>query len=116
MTMRRCWLVVCSVLVGVVAGVGCGGRELDPGGEPSGGGSGAPPGGGTTAVTPGVTPGSVDTWIAFDSDGGGTNRDIYVIRADGTGRRRLTTASSVEAQPSFSRDGTKLAFASDQDG
>jgi dipeptidyl aminopeptidase/acylaminoacyl peptidase len=59
---------------------------------------------------------TMDAWIAFDSDGGAFNRDIYVIRADGTGRRRLTTEPSVEAQPSFSRDGTRLAFASDRVG
>jgi Tol biopolymer transport system component len=58
----------------------------------------------------------LDAWIAFDSDGGAFNRDIYVIRPDGTGRRRLTTESSVETQPSFSRDGTKLVFASDRNG
>jgi Tol biopolymer transport system component len=57
-----------------------------------------------------------DAWIAFDSDGGAFNRDLYVIRFDGTGRRRLTTDKSVDAQPSFSRDGTKLAFASDRAG
>src|SRR5688572_12642353 len=93
MTMRRYWLIACAQ-VGIVASVGCGGRDLD-GSPPS------PP---------------IDAWIAFDSDGGTRNRDIYVIRSDGTGRRRLTTASSVEAQPSFSRDGTKLAFASDRNG
>jgi Tol biopolymer transport system component len=71
------------------------------------------PGQDAGTVTPAV---SIDAWIAFDSDGGAFNRDIYVIRADGTGRRRLTTTSSTEAQPSFSRDGTKLAFASDRDG
>jgi Tol biopolymer transport system component len=71
------------------------------------------PGEDASAVT---SEGSGGAWIAFDSDGGAANRDIYVIRADGTGRRRLTTAPSVEGQPSFSRDGTKLAFASDRDG
>jgi TolB protein len=74
---------------------------------------------GGTAGTMGpatVDGGPLDFWIAFDSDGGIFNRDIYVIRADGTGRRRLTTEPSVEAQPSFSPDGTKLAFASDRVG
>jgi hypothetical protein len=64
----------------------------------------------------GTSGGTGEAWIAFDSDGAVGNRDIYVIRADGTGRRRLTTAASAEAQPSFSRDGTKLAFASDRVG
>jgi len=74
---------------------------------------------GGTAGTMGpplVDGGALDAWIAFDSDGGVFNRDIYVIRADGTGRRRLTTEASVDTQPSFSRDGTKLAFASDRAG
>jgi Tol biopolymer transport system component len=71
-------------------------------------------GGGMSPVMDARPPG--DAWIAFDSNGGASNRDIYVIRADGTGRRRLTTETSAEAQPSFSRDGTKLAFASDRDG
>ncbi|HMF43617.1 MAG TPA: hypothetical protein VKQ32_23245 [Polyangia bacterium] len=77
--------------------------------------AGAPDTGGADMGTapPGL---AIDAWIAFDSDGGGFNRDIYVIRPDGTGRRRLTTESSVDAQPSFSRDGTILTFASDRDG
>jgi len=58
----------------------------------------------------------LDAWIAFDSNGGGVNRDIYIIRADGSGRRRLTTEASSDTQPSFSRDGTKLAFVSDRSG
>jgi len=66
------------------------------------------------AGSTGVMPANGPVWIAFDSDGGASNRDIYVIRADGTGRRRLTTETSGEIQPSFSRDGTKLAFASDR--
>ena len=57
----------------------------------------------------------VDAWIAFDSDGG-SGRDIWAIRVDQSARRRLTTDTSTEAQPAFSRDGTKLAYASDRDG
>ena len=100
MKMRRSWLIACAAQVGIVAGVGCGGRVLD---EPPiiDGSPGSPSG---------------DTWIAFDSDGASGNRDLYVIRADGTGRRRLSSAASVEEQPSFSPDGTKLAFAADLDG
>jgi Tol biopolymer transport system component len=85
--------------------------EQKPTGPTTGtaGSSGGPtvPGGGAV---------SGDAWIAFDSDGGMGNRDVYVIRADGTGRRRLTTAPSTDAQPSFSSDGSKLAFASDREG
>ena len=102
--MRRYWLIACAAQVGIVAGVGCTARELDLPVPPVD----------RSVIDPPTSP-LVDAWIAFDSDGGALNRDIYIIRADGTGRRRLTTESSVEAQPSFSRDGTKLAFASDRD-
>ena len=108
LTMRLSWSLVCVAQLGIFAGVGCDSRPLGGGNPPV-----EPPVDGTPG-TPG-TPEN-DAWIAFDSNGGAGNRDIYVIRADGTGRRRLTTASSVEARPSFSRDGTKLAFESDRDG
>jgi Tol biopolymer transport system component len=115
MSMRRYGLVARVAQMGIVASVGCGVQlERDPLVVDRADGS---PG----ATMPGqdagaVTPGGTGTWIAFDSDGAVGNRDLYVIRADGTGRRRLTTAPSTEVRPSFSRDGTKLAFASDRDG
>lgn len=88
--------------MGLVVGLGCDARGLDN-----------HPGGLNTGP---VTQGGVGTWVAFDSDDGAGNRDLYVIRADGTGRRRLTNAPSAETGPSFSADGTKLAFTSDSDG
>lgn len=40
-----------------------------------------------------------------------TSSDIYVINADGTGRRKLsTTTSLIEMNPSWSPDGTRIAF------
>lgn len=42
--------------------------------------------------------------------------DIYVMAADGTGRRRLTNTSAIEANPAFSPDGSQIAFDSDRDG
>jgi Tol biopolymer transport system component len=105
MTMR--WYVSVACAVGSIAGLGCSARELDPV-------IGKPPGDDAGGVG-GATGSPMDAWIAFDSDGGASNRDIYVIRANGTDRRRLTRDPSTEAQPSFSRDGTKLAFASDRD-
>jgi tricorn protease-like protein len=40
-----------------------------------------------------------------------TSSDIYVINADGTGRRKLsTTTSLMEMNPSWSPDGTRIAF------
>jgi Tol biopolymer transport system component len=65
--------------------------------------------GDTTPVDP------LNAWIAFDSDGG-SGRGIWVIRVDQSARRWLTEAGVTEVQPAFSRDGTKLAYASDRDG
>jgi len=113
MMLRGAWLVACAAQAGVVASIGCSSRALDPGvpGQPVG--PGVPPGQPLDAA---AAAGPKVPWIAFDSDGSTVNRDIYVVRPDGTGRRRLTTAASSETEPSFSRDGTKLAFASDRDG
>jgi Tol biopolymer transport system component len=153
----RWWRVMtCAARLGLVAGVGCGARELDPNdpaqdaspttpakdaGMPmpnNDAGAEMPPrdaGVEMPAADAGrdllvfdavadlsgigidagpVTGAALDAWIAFDSDGAIGNRDLYVIRADGTGRRRLTNGTSTEAQPTFSRDGTKLAFTSDR--
>lgn len=63
------------------------------------------------------TPGDLaPRWLAFDSDRGSFNRDIYLVRGDGTGLRRLTTDSSIEMEPAFSHRGATLAFASDRSG
>jgi Tol biopolymer transport system component len=54
-----------------------------------------------------------------DRDG---NWNIYVVsidgseRLDGSGRIQLTSSSSREGLPSWSPDGTRLAFVSDRDG
>jgi Tol biopolymer transport system component len=48
-------------------------------------------------------------WIAFASDGDG-DFEIYVVRADGSGLRKLTNNSIDDANPSWSSDGTRLAF------
>ncbi len=45
--------------------------------------------------------------IAFDSGG-----DIFVSNADGTDRRQLTWGSATDLQPTWSHDGTKLAYLS----
>ena len=99
--MGRNWLIACAAQMGLVAGLGCDSRALDP----------------MDPHMPGDTP-PIDpaaAWIAFDSDGG-SGRDIWVIRVDQSARRALITEPSTEAQPTFSHDGTKLAYASDRDG
>jgi TolB protein len=53
--------------------------------------------------------------IAFTNDGNG-NQEIYVIDADGTGLRRMTTAAGSDANPTFSPKGDLIAFESNRDG
>ena len=73
--------------------------------------AGGAPSAGPLACAP-----NLDAWLAFDSDAADFNRDIYVIRADGTQQTRLTTDSSVDKQPYFSPDGRLLSFTSDRSG
>jgi TolB protein len=42
--------------------------------------------------------------------------EIYVMNADGTGLKRLTSSSGVDTDPSWSPDGRRIAFASDRGG
>src|SRR6476659_9395305 len=105
MTMGRSWLVACAAQMGLVAGLGCESRPLDTV-DPHMPGHDA---GDTTTVGP------VDAWIAFDSNGG-SGRDIWAIRVDQSARRTLTRDPATEMQPAFSRDGTKLVYASDREG
>ena len=53
--------------------------------------------------------------IAFTNNGNG-NQEIYVIDADGTGLRRMTTAAGSDANPAFSPKGDLIAFESNRDG
>ena len=55
------------------------------------------------------------TQIAFESSRSG-NKTIYVMDADGSNPRRLTSYSGIDISPSWSPDGTQIAFESDRDG
>jgi len=55
-------------------------------------------------------------WIAFDSDREAYNRDLYVVRADGSELTRLTKHPAAEREPTFAPDGRRLAYASNESG
>ena len=44
-----------------------------------------------------------------------TQSDIWLMAADGSGKRRVTATRFYETNPTFSPDGTRIAFASDRD-
>jgi Tol biopolymer transport system component len=57
--------------------------------------------------------GSMIVYESFGDEDSGTtvpNANIYVVNSDGTGIRRLTNDLSYEGQPSWSPDGSKIAF------
>ncbi|MFE9722770.1 hypothetical protein ACFYQ5_03985 [Streptomyces sp. NPDC005794] len=57
--------------------------------------------------------------VVFDSAepraGGGTQRDLWLVRTDGTGLTRLTDTPANEESPTLSPDGQRLAYSSDSD-
>ncbi|HEX6356345.1 hypothetical protein [Actinophytocola sp.] len=60
-------------------------------------------------------------WVAFDSaepvpGGEGSQRDLWLVRTDGTELRRLTDTAADETWPTFAPDGSRIAFAGNQDG
>ncbi|MEU9580531.1 hypothetical protein [Streptomyces chilikensis] len=58
--------------------------------------------------------------VVFDSAGpggpdGGSQRDLWRVRADGTGLKRLTSTPADEEWPTVSPDGLRLAYSTDSD-
>ena len=53
----------------------------------------------------------VATTLSFEGD-----QKIYLIKADGAISRRLTFSKGIDLSPSFSPDGSKMAFVSDRNG
>ncbi|MDA1260697.1 MAG: hypothetical protein O3A20_08750, partial [Planctomycetota bacterium] len=51
-----------------------------------------------------------------NQDGGGRNFDLWMIGDDGSDNERITTCPSFDGFPMFSRDGTRLIFASNRAG
>jgi TolB protein len=60
-------------------------------------------------------PGSAAGQLAFTTDRDG-NDEIYLVNADGTGLRRLTTLPAADLQATWAPDGSKLAFTSNRGG
>ena len=53
--------------------------------------------------------------IAFYSERDGKPADLFLMNADGTGERRLTSTPAAEGYPSWSHDGKQMAFVAGDD-
>ena len=53
----------------------------------------------------------VATTLSFEGD-----QELYLVKVDGTISRRLTFSKGIDLSPSFSPDGSKMAYVSDRNG
>ncbi|MEJ5239608.1 MAG: family 16 glycoside hydrolase [Anaerolineales bacterium] len=71
----------------------------------------------THTPTPQPTPVGGAEWIVYVSQqNSNSDTDIYAIRVDGSGSRRLTDNPGNDWAPDLSPDGRKVVFVSDRDG
>ncbi len=71
-----------------------------------------------------VSRGDITTGGAYSPDGSriaftvteNANTDLYLINADGSGLKRLTSTPSIDTSPTWSPDGNRIAFVSDRHG
>ncbi len=66
----------------------------------------------SVSIDPGWRSGrEVAATLSFDG-----NQEIYLVKTDGTLSRRLTNSRSIDISPTFSPDGSKMAFVSSRNG
>ena len=56
------------------------------------------------------------TRIAYSGIGRNGNADVYTIRPDGSDQREITFSQAVDTDPTWSGDGTKIAFETNRNG
>ena len=56
------------------------------------------------------------TRISYSGIGRTGNPDVYTIRPDGSDQREITFSQAVDTDPTWSGDGTKIAFETDRNG
>jgi Tol biopolymer transport system component len=69
----------------------------------------------TFTPTPAPTPMGGSHWIAFSDELNG-NRDVYIIKTDGSNKTRLTSNEDWDWSPTWSPDGKQIAFLSMRSG
>lgn len=54
--------------------------------------------------------------VLYQADDGAGHKQVFVINADGSGKKQLTSGKSNDGQPAWSRDGSAIFWRSDQNG